>query len=473
MYTKLSVFISLFLGLFLLFNCSNSKQTDNEGNTQTQANFVLYKAGTFQKITCSKDVNETYTAYFPNNYLPNKKIPVIIVFDAHARGKLAAQKFQKAADTFGFLIIASNNAKNGLKTINHTVNTLLGDVFSRFKINAKQVYTAGFSGGAKVAASIAIQQGGITGVISIAAGLPQAGQQTANFFDFVGIVGIDDFNYLEMKELDRQMAILGFSHNLFITDRGHEWPDDSTINSAVEWLQIIAMKKGIAQSDDHIIRNYIDHTSKYINSLVRSGAVYKAKYEYDVFLSSLKGLIDLSEYEKSYQVLLKNPNIKKQKAEFEKIAEQEGTQQQLYIKYFKSQEFNKISQEINVQKGKIKTNDFNKKHSAQRLLNYISMLSYIFIDSYMQKGDLELVEQYLTIYKAADKNNPDVYFFYASLYDKTSQEKKALNELKKAIELGFADKDRLYQAGYFTKIINLPEFDLLVKKTQENFEKEN
>ncbi len=469
MYIKLSVFISLFLGLFLLFDCSDSKQTDNEGNTQTHANFVLYKAGTFQKITCRKDVNETYTAYFPNNYLPNKKIPVIIVFDAHARGKLAAQKFQKAADTFGFLIIASNNAKNGLKTINHTVNTLLGDVFSRFKINAKQVYTAGFSGGAKIAASIAIQQGGITGVISIAAGLPQAGQQTANFFDFVGIVGIDDFNYLEMKELDRQMGMLGFSHNLFITDRGHEWPDDSTINSAVEWLQIIAMKKGIAQSDDHIIRNYIDHTSKYINSLVRSGAVYKAKYEYDVFLSSLKGLIDLSEYEKSYQVLLKNPNIKKQKAEFEKTAEQEGSKQQLYIKYFKSRDFSKITQEINLQKSQIKQSDFNKKHSAQRLLNYISMLSYLFTDSYLKQNDLKSVEQYLSIYKLADKDNPDVYFFYASMYDKSTREKMALNALKKSVDLGFSDKDKLYESGYFTRIINLPEFDVLVKKVLENY----
>jgi predicted esterase len=472
MQTKSARFIYLLLAFLFLFSCSNAKKSDNEKITQ-KTNTVIYKAGTFQKISCRKDVNETYTAYFPNNYLPNKKMPVIVVFDAHARGKSAARKFQQSADNFGFLIIASNNAKNGLKTINHTVNTLFDDVFSRFKINTKQVYTAGFSGGAKVAASVAIQQGGIAGVISIAAGLPQAGQQTANFFDFAGIVGIDDFNYLEMIELDKQLGLLGFNHNLLLTPKAHEWPDDSTINSAVEWLQIVAMKKGLIQSDDHILRNYIERNSKYINSLILADDVYKAKYKYEVFISSLKGLIDISEYTKSYQVLLKNPNIKKQKSEFEKTAEQEGAQQQVYIKYFKSQAFNKISQEINVLKRKIKTADFNKKHSAQRLLNYISMLSYIFIDSYIQQGDLESVERYLANYKQADKNNPDLYFFYASLYDKKGQEKKALNELKKAIELGFADKDRLYQDGYFTNIVNLPEFDLLVKKTQENFEKEN
>ena len=468
---KTTSFAALMFIAFLFFACNNqSKQTNKD--TEHNNNTTFYKAGSYQTIVCAEDTKESYTAYFPNAYNPNEKLPVIIVFDAHARGKLAAQKFQKAADNFGYLIVASNNAKNGSKTIGHTVNVLFKDVLSRFKIDTKQIYTAGFSGGAKIATSIAVQQGGIAGVISIAAGLPQAGQQISNYFNFASIVGINDFNYLELNELDKQIGTLGFAHNLFITDKGHEWPNDSTINSAVEWMQILAIKKGIVPSDDHMIRNYIDHVSIHINKLILEDKVYRAKQEYEVFLSSLKNLIDISEYEKSYRTLLKNPNIKTQQSEFKKIAEQEGSKQQAYLNYFKNGQFNKIAQEIELQRKNILTKDFAQKHSAQRLINYISMLSYLFTDSYIKQNNLQAAENVLKIYKLADKNNPDVYFFEASIYDKKAMDKKAISSLQKAVSLGFSDVDRLYNTQYFNRISTLAEFDLIIQKAKKNFDNE-
>jgi len=465
----------LIFGALLFASCNNSSGNQKTKQQTETVQVKIYQPGSFEDIVCAKDANESYTAYFPNSYNSKEKMPAIIVFDAHARGKMAARKFQKAADNFGYLIFASNNAKNGLKTINHTVNTLFFDVFSRFNIDAKRVYTAGFSGGAnaKIASSIAIQQGGIAGVISIAAGLPQANQQLEKIFDFAGIVGIDDFNYLEMVELDKQLALIGFSHKLFVTDNAHEWPSDSVINSSVEWMQIKAMKKGILPADDHIIRNYIDRTSQHINSLILSDEVLRAKYEYEVFITSLKDLIDVNEYEKSYQVLLKNPNIKKQENQFKKIAEQEGSKQQLYINYFKNLQCNNLLNEINLQNKTVKSENKAKKHSAQRLLNYIGMLSYIFTDSYLKNNNLKTVENCLKVYKTADKNNPDAYFFEASFYEKKGMYKKAISALQKAAGLGFSDAERLYNPAYFQNINTLPEFDLIVKSVKENFVKEN
>ncbi len=470
MKAKLFIFTALFFGAFTFGACNNKNTQQGQSETHPK---ILYKPGSFQIITCRNDSNESYTAYFPHSYNPKEKTAVIVVFDAHARGKLAAGKFRKAADNYGILIIASNNAKNGSKTISHTVNTLFSDIFSRFKIDAKRVYTAGFSGGAKIAASIAIQQGGIAGVISIAAGLPQAGQQTGHFFDFAGIVGIDDFNYLEMKELDKQLGLIGFAHHLSVTGKAHEWPSDSTINASVEWLQVKAIKNGIAPNDDQIIRNYIDKKSAYINQLIINGAVYQAKYEYEILLATLKNLIDITDYEKSYQVLLKNPEIKKQEQAFKKLAVQEGSLQQQYINYFKNGQFATIEGEINRQKKAAAHTNEQKKHSAKRLLNYLSMLSFIFCDSYLKNNDLEKAERVLNIYQKVDASNADVYFFEASLWDKKSQDKQAFSALKKAVGLGFSDVDRLYNPAYFQYIVNLPEFDLIVQQTHQNFDKEN
>lgn len=469
---KLSVFIAFIFVAFSFFACNNQNKQKNTENSSKEKSTIIYKAGTFQSIVCADDSKESYTAYFPNSYKPHEKLPVIVVFDAHARGKLAAVKFKKAADNFGYLIIASNNAKNGSNTIGYTLNILFKDVLSRFNIDAKQIYTAGFSGGAKIATSIAIQQGGVAGVISIAAGLPQAGQQISNFFNFASIVGINDFNYLELKELDKQMGTLGLAHNLFITDTGHEWPNDSIINAAVEWMYVLAIKKGLVPGDDHIVRTYIEHVSSHINRLILEDKVYRAKQEYQVFLNTIKDLIDISQYEKSYRVLLKNPNIKKQEAEFKKIAEQEGTKQQAYINYFKTGQFNKLAREIELQRKNAAKKDFQQKHSAQRLINYISMISYLFTDSYIKQNNLKQAENILKIYKLADKDNPDVYFFEACIYDKKAMDKKAVSSLQKAVDAGFSDVSRLYNSIYFKRISTLPEFDLIVQKAEKNFDNE-
>ena len=446
----------IILSIIIFISCADSSQTKN---TNKQKEEVIYRSGTFQQIICSNDHNESYTAYFPLSYNTHVKSPIVFVFDAHARGKMAAKKFKMAADNFGYIIVASNNAKNGLKTINHTINTFFEDVFLRFNIDLKRVYTAGFSGGAKIASSIAIQKGGIAGVISIAAGLPQTGQQISNFFDFAAIVGIKDFNYLELYELNKQMETLGLSHRLFVTDTGHEWPTDSTLNLAVEWLQIKAIKKRIAKTDDTVIRNFIDHSANHINKLILKGKVFEAKRNYEEFLATLKDLIDIGEYLKSYNVLLKNPEINKQKKAFKLMAKKEGDKQQLYISYFKNHKFSLIQKEINLQ---IKQAEQN--YSAKRLLNYLSMLSFIFTDNSIKQSDWQNANNYLNVYKIADKNNPDVYFFEALIYENSGKTKNALASLNKAVNLGFSDIDRLHNPVYFKQINALPEFDLIIKK---------
>ncbi len=46
------------------------------------------------------------------------------------------------------------------------------DLVSRFSINLKRMYTAGFSGGARIAMKVAMDSGQIAGVIASSAGFP-------------------------------------------------------------------------------------------------------------------------------------------------------------------------------------------------------------------------------------------------------------------------------------------------------------
>jgi len=451
-------------------SCTNNTAKD-ENDEQNTKETTVYKPGTFvYSVNCRTDQAQGYAAYFPVSYNLNIEFPVIIVFDAHARGKMAVHKFKEVADEFGYIVVASNNSKNGLKTINNTINALFDDVFFRFKIDENRVYTAGFSGGARVASSVAIYKGAVAGVIAIAGGLPKVGQEISQKFNFSAIVGVSDFNYLELRTLDKQMDKLGFPHMLSISSKGHEWPNKKELRASIEWFEIMGMKNGIVPVNDNLIRNYSQHMADSINKLVLKGKVYYAKNLYEQFLSTIDGLFDISSYQKSYEVLLKNPDIKTQEAEVELSAKAESEKQQVYISLFKEQSFSKLIKEVNVLNVNVLSKDELKKNSAKRLLNYMSMLSYIFTESALKSNNLKLAENYLTIYKKVDADNPDRYYFEACISANKNLEKETLGNLNKAVKFGFFDISRLKSEICLNSIRELAEFDNIIAKAQVNFE---
>ncbi len=461
--------IIIFLAIVGQLSCNNSPK--NETKEQSTQETVMYKPGTFvYKINCRTDQTQTYAAYFPVSYQPNAEFPVIIVFDAHARGKMVVHKFQKAADEFGYIVVVSNNAKNGLKTINNTLNALFDDVFFRFKIDKRRVYTAGFSGGARIASSVAIYKGGIEGVLAIAGGLPKVGQEITQMFNYAAIVGEVDFNYLELKALDKQMNNIGFPHSLTISKNGHEWPNKKRLSASIEWFEIMGMKKGIVPVNDNLIRNYTENMADSVNNFLLKGKVYRAKQLYEQFLSTIDGLFDISTYQKSYEVLLKNPNIKIQEAEIKASDKIETDKQQHYIALFKQQSFSKLLNEVNRLKSDTQAKNKLKSNRAKRLLNYMSMLSYIFTDGAIKSTDLQLAEKYLNLYKKVDTDNPDRYFFEACISATKNKEKETLSNLQKAIKFGFFDVNRLQSENYFTNIRKHTDFKDITAKANENFE---
>lgn len=465
----INTFFLFFATLFFSSSCKEAKK--EEKTAQTPQETTLSLPGSFNyHIVCRTDQTQSYTAYFPVSYKPGVAFPILIVFDAHARSKMAANKFRQIADEFGYLVIVSNNAKNGLKTVNQTINALFEDVFQRFSIDTRRVYTAGFSGGARIASSIAINKGGIAGVLAIAGGLPQVGQEVSHKFDFAAVVGIEDFNYQELKALDQQMESLHFPHSLIVAQNGHEWPDGKTLHSAVSWLEIQAMKRADIPVNDNLIRNYSQQMADSINGLVLKNKIIEAKTLYEQFLSTLNGLYDISGFQKSYRELLENPELKKQEQQAESLAKYEAEKQQLYISLFKAQSFSKISTEINGLNTSFKAKNEFEKHSAKRLLNYMSMLSYIFTDNAFKSEDLSSAAKYLDIYNKVDKDNPDYYFFEACILASNKKTGSAIKKLQKAVEFGFFDTEKLEIENRFSEIHKSVEFKDIVAKAKVNFE---
>ena len=130
-----------FLLIILLFNyCSLASQVDD---------FPIGEI--VDSIAVSKTSNETFALYLPSNHKPNTLSPIVFIFDPAARGKIGIHPFIKAAEKYNYILICSNNSKNGPYDQNIKIASRLYDkVFSDFSINPKRVYTAGFSGGEPV-----------------------------------------------------------------------------------------------------------------------------------------------------------------------------------------------------------------------------------------------------------------------------------------------------------------------------------
>jgi poly(3-hydroxybutyrate) depolymerase len=95
------------------------------------------------------------------------------------------------------------------------------------------VYLAGMSGGARAAMGIALARNNIAGVMASSAGYPDSQPRASLPFTVFSTAGTEDFNYLEMRPLDRGLAS---PHFLAVFQGGHTLPpDDIPLKHSSGW----------------------------------------------------------------------------------------------------------------------------------------------------------------------------------------------------------------------------------------------
>ena len=242
-------FYSFLLLCFIYSSCSssgtNNSKKQNSASDSTQKpvgiqikhQFRAFNNGeVINHIPCIQDSGETFCLYLPKDYDSTKSWPVIYLFDAHARGKLPVNKYKELAETYKVILVGSNNSQNGLQpeTYDKIANDLLTTTQSILNISQTRMITAGFSGGGKVAASVAIKNSSVYSVISCGAGL-DVKSLGSGYFNYVTVVGKGDFNYWDMVETDQQLGKTPLKHLLMTFDGIHEWPDVKTMSEAISF----------------------------------------------------------------------------------------------------------------------------------------------------------------------------------------------------------------------------------------------
>ena len=98
--------------------------------------------------------------------------------------------------------------------------------------------------------ALASPPGAIAGVIASSAGYPDGRVRKTVPFPIFATAGTDDFNHLEMRQLDRALTT---PHHLEIFKGGHVWLSSELALQAVEWMELQAMKSGLRPRDDEEI----------------------------------------------------------------------------------------------------------------------------------------------------------------------------------------------------------------------------
>ncbi len=188
-----------------------------------------------------------YTLHVPKNYTADRAWPLLLGFDPRARGANVTDRFAEAAETYGWIVAGSNQSRNGSWEVSSAaLETMSKEVLARYNIDPKRIYTTGMSGGARVAMQVAMGTGRIAGVIAASAGYPDVKPRKTVPFAIFGTAGTEDFNWLEMRELDRELTT---PHRLRVFEGGHVWMSADLATEAVEWMELQAMKSGIRVKD--------------------------------------------------------------------------------------------------------------------------------------------------------------------------------------------------------------------------------
>jgi predicted esterase len=275
------------------------------------------------KIAALAKPEQSYALYLPSQYSQGKLWPIVYAFDPGARGKMPVQLMKDAAERYGYIVVGSNNSRNGSWKIEaEAAQAMLLDTQERLAIDVRRAYFAGFSGGARVAARLAQLCKCAAGLLLNGAGFqPEVSGAPDGAVAVFAAVGTYDFNYAEIVRMDDALEKLHYAHFLRAFDGPHQWAPSSAMAEALAWFRMQAMKSSRDGQDDSFIAAFARQEAEHAHAFEQSGDVYLAWKEYRQAAEAIAGLADNADLRAKAEALEKDKavreGVKREKQEFD------------------------------------------------------------------------------------------------------------------------------------------------------------
>jgi hypothetical protein len=432
------------------------------------------------RVICKADQSQSYALFIPSNYTPARKWPIIYCFDPGARGSLPVERFKEAAEKYGYIVAGSNNSRNGpgvpMKLI---INSLLEDTHERLEIDDSRVYTAGFSGGARLACAVGYMfNSKIAGVIASGGGFPQNITPSRDTpFALFGAAGIEDFNLIEMTRLAKTLNEHGVPNRVEIFEGRHEWLPGELCVEAIEWMEVQAMRSGKRKRDDAVIETLFKKQLEKARSHESAGRGYEAYLIYTAAARDFKQLTDVTELEARAAQLRESKGVR---AAIKQEKEQEEKQETRARALFALRQGLKDSESrslavVDLKRviGDLRKKAGEKERTTDQLVSR-RVLDLLFIQVYEEARALHYTKNYemeavnLEIAAFIRPDSSRILYSLAKAYSLDKEKRKAIEALKRATELGFNDAAEIEADKELDSLRNEAEFKRIVGEMQKS-----
>jgi predicted esterase len=434
-----------------------------------------------EKVVCRTDAQQSYALYLPSNYTPEKNWPILYAFAPDAEGRIPVERFQEAAEKYGWIVAGSLNSKNGsMRQSMDAAKAMWEDTHARFRVDDKRVYTTGFSGGARVAAWAAyLCDACVAGVIGHGAGFHEQMTPTSNTpassirFVFYGMVGTDDFNFGELRNLDDVLTTIKIPHRITTFEGGHMWAPKEICTRAVEWMEVQAIKAGKRAKDDALVESLWKHAAEEAHRAEDEKRFYDAYLALLALVEDFRGLRDTTEFEIKLAQLKENTEVTRAiKEDREQIKQQQRLDTELRSYQEKRKDLETRAQAAadfhrvlgDLRKKARETQDSVERRVARRTLNGVFAFYFETGMSVIRSGkNYALAVTNLEAASEIAENNPYVIYELATAYALNGEKKRALDALKRAVEKGFTDTARMDASRELAPLRKEPEYQKILE----------
>jgi predicted esterase len=429
-------------------------------------------------VPCASNSKLTYALYLPTRFTPERAWPILYIFDPRGRGRLAAELFKDVAERRGFILASSNDTQsdNPKAPNSEAINALWGDTHLRLPIDSKRVYATGFSGGARLACSLGLAlNGGLSGVIAVGGGFPPERPPVKGLpFSVFGTVGTRDFNYYEMRDLDVALEKLGLSHRLEVWEGDHDWPPPELASEAVEWMDLIAMKKGTLAREDAVVEAFYTRGIGRAAELEAKGKSAEALVLDEALKSDLAGLRDVAAASASAERLRK-AGVGEELKRREKLDRRDASvnnKNTAILETIRSGEdpppAGRAVNDLDVEAlKKLAAQDSYEGRSAERRLAHILVQTSFYLPrEMMERGEYRRAITLLQIAAAIRPESPWAHWGLARAFARAGAKRDALAALGRAIDNGLADRARIEADADLAPLRAEPEFATLLERVK-------
>jgi poly(3-hydroxybutyrate) depolymerase len=432
-----------------------------------------------EQVTSAVDPTKSYALYLPTAYTATRKFPILYCFDPLARGSVPVSRFKEAAEKYNYIVVGSNNSRNGTNVpVSEIVRDLWEDTHARFAIDERRVYLAGFSGGARVAISVAFWlKEHVAGVIACGGGFPaNLSLTTPRPFVLFAVAGTDDFNNPEMQTLVRKLEGSSPPSRLAIFEGGHAWLPVQLATEAVLWLELQAMKAGIRDRNQVLIDESFQHALSQALAAQNAGDEYRAYQSYAAMAGDFAGLHDVAEVENRANELRVTREINQAIKQERKLEEDQARRIQSIHSLIGGRRGSEDSQdsmsalrdELKSQRDAARASEPSARRTVAR-----RVMESIFIE-FVELGNMALarkeyanaVSDYL-ICTEIQPDNGRAFYYLARAQALAGSRSKAIDALRAAADKGFTGVQEL-SAREFEALQNDKRFKEILDAVREN-----